>query len=692
MERHFRHRPLDTTRRPTLATTFSARDICGTQDCASEGVPPLKTCPVCHRVVPDTATTCPHQGCGHVLPVGHTDVKRPPPPPTRVQIASNDVHPATPQPIAPQPAAAAKRSRWPMILWLAAIVLGSALVAVGLLEFLPLHPAANESVAINTHVQPPEQKSSTSPSTAQQPSIKHPPAQLSDQEKSGDRSAAETDQKVAEAASQPAPLTAKPHDTPGIVADPSTEMPPADGPAGILADAPRKPLGVSKEPLGVPKDPLGLTKEPPKDPLGLAEEPKPAIVANTPKGLYAERTKPKTPEWLAARGGTSESQQAVEDGLNWLARHQGGEGHWGADCLGTGANSRCDQNAPCQVPGGAYEIAHTGLALLAFQAAGHYYFNDQKYSGQVAKGLDYLVQEQAPDGSIVGSLNPTAEQIKAGARFNQYFMYEHAMGTFALCEACAVAIAERKKSDPRYQAAAQRAVDFIVSVQHNDGGWRYQVDPKERSDCSVSGWPMLALKTAREAKVRISPQTIPRMMRFFAAHYADGRTNYQIRTPGTDALTGVGMMAVEFFEHNLGSPIVQGGAAYLAGQADALAPQAANAAFAEFRFPDMKGLPAGFAPFLPVPGNNYYLWYNCTMAMFQVGGEPWQRWNGALRDRLIAMQVPGEGCDRGSWPPNDSYSGQGGRIYSTALAVLTLEVYYRFQRIAGPEKENFFKK
>src|SRR5215469_2062834 len=63
----------------------------------------------------------------------------------------------------------------------------------------------------------------------------------------------------------------------------------------------------------------------------------------------------------------------------------------------------------------------------------------------------------------------------------------------------------------------------------------------------------------------------------------------------------------------------------------------------------------------------------CTMAMFQVGGEPWERWNGALRDRLAGMQVQGEGCERGSWPPNDMYSQQGGRIYSTALAVLTLE-------------------
>lgn len=546
--------------------------------------------------------------------------------------------------------------------------MASALAAVGVLAYLPLPHAAKEVASISAPARPSRQEAppaANAVSPAKQPTSDVPPVRLPEpRPKSHDKSAAETNKKVAggEAASQPAPPAAKPDEALGIVADPDARKSMvADEPTGLLANAPRKPLGIP-------------------------EEPKLGVVADTPKGLYEERTKPKTPEWLAQRGGTIESQKAVDDGLNWLARHQGADGHWGADCLGTDPNSRCDQNAPCQGAGEAYEIAHTGMALLAFQAAGHYYFNGQKYSGQVAKGLDYFVQEQAPDGSIVGSQNPTPQQINAGAQFNQYFMYEHALGSFALCEACAVAVAEGKKPDPRYQAAAARAVYFIENVQHEDGGWRYTVNAGDKSDCSVSGWVMLALKTAREAKVRVSPQTISRMMQFFASHYADGRTYYQPPNPGTDAMTGVGMMAVEFFEHKLDSPIVQGGAAYLAdsvNMAGGLPP--------EIR----KELPGGMVAPLgsPLFGGGYYGWYNCTMAMFQVGGEPWKRWNGAVRDRVISLQVRGEGCERGSWPPNDQWSGRGGRIYATALAVLTLEVYYRFQRVAGqPENEKFFAK
>ena len=37
-----------------------------------------------------------------------------------------------------------------------------------------------------------------------------------------------------------------------------------------------------------------------------------------------------------------------------------------------------------------------------------------------------------------------------------------------------------------------------------------------------------------------------------------------------------------------------------------------------------------------------------------------------------------EGPQAGSWDTNDLWGGHGGRVYTTALATLTLEVYYRF--------------
>lgn len=496
--------------------------------------------------------------------------------------------------------------------------------------------------------------------------------------------------------------------------------PKADAPAERPGD------GDSQEPL----DLAGQTRKPPMpEPLtGLADEPQPEllggdnaptlpVVADTPEGLYAARTKPKTAEFLSARGGTVESQKAVDDGLNWLVRHQGFDGHWGADCLGSGPNSRCNQNAPCRGSGWNFDVAHTGLALLAFQAGGHYYFNHQKYSGQVNRGIVYLLTKQLPSGSFADpqAPNPHPEHEHAS---QEAFMYEHAIATFALCEACAVALAEGRKPTPGLQLAAQRAVSYIENIQHDDGGWRYLVDHNERSDCSVSGWVMLALKSAREAKLNVSSETISRMMEFFTAHYADGRTIYRIppEKPSTDSMTAVGMLAVEFFEHKLDSPVVQAGATYLADQADAIfldqGSPAGAALGALSQFPNLNPdrLNRGLQRQL-IEGNwGLYLCYNCTLAMFQVGGEPWKRWNDGVRDHLIHWQSPDPrpgknglrviggppavSCERGSWSPDtDPYSDWGGRIYTTALAVLTLEVYYRYQRVAGqPDKEKFFEK
>jgi hypothetical protein len=65
--------------------------------------------------------------------------------------------------------------------------------------------------------------------------------------------------------------------------------------------------------------------------------------------------------------------------------------------------------------------------------------------------------------------------------------------------------------------------------------------------------------------------------------------------------------------------------------------------------------------------------------MFQVGGKEWKQWNVPVRDMLVRTQEK-KGCARGSWPPTSHYGRTAGRIYATSLAVLTLEVYYRYSR------------
>jgi hypothetical protein len=49
-----------------------------------------------------------------------------------------------------------------------------------------------------------------------------------------------------------------------------------------------------------------------------------------------------------------------------------------------------------------------------------------------------------------------------------------------------------------------------------------------------------------------------------------------------------------------------------------------------------------------------------------------------MRDLLIQLQVTREGMNLGSWEPDANWIGrQCGRLGTTAMCILTLEVYYR---------------
>src|SRR5439155_24339560 len=112
-------------------------------------------------------------------------------------------------------------------------------------------------------------------------------------------------------------------------------------------------------------------------------------------------------------------------------------------------------------------FAHTGLALNAFQAGGNYAFNGAKHSDSVKRGLDWLVAHQNPDGALVSSASGgdgvLAMLQTTSNSYHQYYMYEHGIATFALAEACALAVAAEREPDPRYREAAQKAVRFIES-------------------------------------------------------------------------------------------------------------------------------------------------------------------------------------------------------------------------------------
>ena len=70
---------------------------------------------------------------------------------------------------------------------------------------------------------------------------------------------------------------------------------------------------------------------------------------------------------------------------------------------------------------------------------------------------------------------------------------------------------------------------------------------------------------------------------------------------------------------------------------------------------------------------DYYTTYHAALAFHRLGGKDWETWNKSMVKALRAAQE-----SNGSWGMDKWYK-QGGRIYSTALATMSLEVYYRYQ-------------
>ena len=73
----------------------------------------------------------------------------------------------------------------------------------------------------------------------------------------------------------------------------------------------------------------------------------------------------------------------------------------------------------------------------------------------------------------------------------------------------------------------------------------------------------------------------------------------------------------------------------------------------------------------------YYSYY-ATQAMRHWGGSPWEMWNPVMRDSLVSRQSR-SGETAGSWATDQSHGAlMGGRLYTTCLCIMTLEIYYRY--------------
>ncbi len=411
--------------------------------------------------------------------------------------------------------------------------------------------------------------------------------------------------------------------------------------------------------------PVPPTPEPPKTETPVEPAAPPAVIAapsssGTPtpsvpvpaEKIYSGRGGEGRAEMLKKHGGTQASEAAVEGGLRWLATHMHGSGGWDANLF----INRCPMSDRCHdisAPGDpTYSVGVSSLCILAFLGAG-YRPDAGEFRETISKSLDYLVRVQRQDGGI-SSAGPTN-------------FYNHALATWALCETVAIT------GEEKWRSAAQRAVNYLAREQRRDGGWDYfshEISVRERNDTSIAGWAVMALKSAQIAKLDVPRKTMKAVTDLIVKRTdaSTGELIYAEREPGTgrrgDGLAAVGMVCRYYLGLTDPGPLSRAGARL---QKNVPSWQKMKEAEKEAMLQNR----------LMTDANMYY-WYYGTLAMFQVGGEAWTRWNTALRDMLVSKQRT-DSHRAGSWDPEINYIGrEGGRVWATAINVLNLEVYYRY--------------
>jgi hypothetical protein len=333
---------------------------------------------------------------------------------------------------------------------------------------------------------------------------------------------------------------------------------------------------------------------------------------------------------------TPAHRKSVEAGLTWLAEHQQTDGSWSSR-IGRKLNNGYDFTADTG------HVGVTSLACIAFLAGGHQ-LGRGDYGDVLERGLNFVLASAQEDGYIT----------RGKTR-----MYSHAFATLFLAEIYGMT----HREDVRIKL--QKAVDFIVSCQNEEGGWRY-VPFESQSDMSIVVCQVIALRAARNIGIRVPKETVERASAYvrdsaisdreasstshFGGQNLIGSFKYQKEgaTRSSFALTAAGVTAL----NGLGiysDKRIKEGLDYLRRYFDSFTAQ-----------------------YGVRERGHYFFWYGNyygVQAMYMAGEPYWTPYFTSLRDTLLALQAKD-----GSFPNEVGP----GTAFGTAMGVLILEIPYRF--------------
>jgi hypothetical protein len=314
---------------------------------------------------------------------------------------------------------------------------------------------------------------------------------------------------------------------------------------------------------------------------------------------------------------TKEQEEAVNKGLDWLAKYQYSSGGIGSTC----------------------QTAFTGLAGLAFLAN-----NSTPYRGKYAKNvrqcLKFLLR---CTHKTSGFINEAAGRGLGGSG-----MHGHGYALWFLAELYGMCGDMTDLGDDSIKECIRKAVECTQASQDPNGGWTYEPQPYGHEG-SVTITQVQALRSARNAGIKVDKKVIDKGIDYIKkSTMADGTIAYSLGSRGnggTYALTAAGMCVF--------------------------------AMYAQYEAPEVKRGLKALMDFLSGSRSrnghhDYYAHlYAGQACFFAKTKDPafWTRGFSTIRSELLASQDKITGC----WG-QDGYGG----AFGTACATLVLQIPYRF--------------
>jgi len=325
-------------------------------------------------------------------------------------------------------------------------------------------------------------------------------------------------------------------------------------------------------------------------------------------------------------------RETVKKGLDYLAKTQFKDGHWGAN-------------------GDQYPVSMTALAGIALLMEGST-IREGKYSTQIRKAADWLMDRSMRGNQRDGLIGNPDHPTEAGR-----YMYGHGFSMLFL--SCIYGDEEDRERRDKLRDILVRAVKYTANAQSSEGGWFYTsaAEGHNQDEGSVTVTQVQPLRAARNAGIPVPKAVI--------------KKGYEYLKKCTTSRGGV---VYSLGRGGIGAPA--------GGERPALTAAAIACLFSAGEYKDelckkwfkycQTAIPAGTGVRL---GHDEYTHFYFAQAVYILGDDGWDKmfgptaagqkltWSG-YRQEMFDKLKQTQNAD-GSWPSGGGFSV--GPVYSTAL-------------------------